>query len=95
MKMKKAVKIPTALLTDPDIHASTLRLWGILSLYGSADGQVTISLNRIAEVATFLSQRQALVQMKTLERLGLVDVVRGDRTTPNMYTLRHSRKVPS
>lgn len=94
LKRRGSVQTPADLQDDPEIHATTLRMWGILALYADDDGRVTMTLNQIAKRATFVSQRQALVQMQTLERLGLVDVERGmngNRKIPNVYTLRHSR----
>lgn len=93
-RQRDSVVTPAGLQEDPDIHASTLRLWGVLSLYADDSGSITIPLNAIARLAaTFLSQRQALVQMQTMERQGLVDVERGvSRKTPNTYTLRTSRR---
>lgn len=94
LKRRDSIQTPADLQDDPEIHATTLRMWGILALYADDEGRVMITLNQIAKRATFVSQRQALVQMQTLERLGLVDVERGMngyRKIPNVYTLRYSR----
>lgn len=98
-KRRAWVTIPDAFLVDPEIHSTTLRLWGILALYVEEDWSVTMTLDQIAALAaTFVSQRQALVQMKTLERMGMVDVTRGTngyRRIPNTYHLRTSRRRTS
>lgn len=93
-RRRDSIQTPADLQDDPEIHATTLRMWGILALYADDEGRVMITLNQIAKRATFVSQRQALVQMQALERLGLVYVERGmngNRKIPNVYTLRYSR----
>ena len=87
------VQIPVEFLEDPEINSSTLRMWAILAMRADEDDRITITLDQIAEVATFMSQRQALVQVKAMETIGIVDVERGvSRRFPNTYIVRRTRR---